>query len=132
MKKRNLVLSVFSLLAIGTIAVGASSGAFRGLGEMLLADGTTTVWRHYPRREATPTEKGIREYWVSCSSHEVTFEKPRSGTIEDMTEYDTSEFTEHDERWIYTASLPAQEVLMTAATKSLNLGDYAGGGYKFY
>lgn len=127
MKKRNLVLSVFSLLAIGTIAVGASSGAFRGLGEMLLADGTTTVWRHYPRREATPTEKGIREYWVSCSSHEVTFEKPTSGTIEDMTEYDTSEFTEHDERWIYTASLPAQEVLMTAATKSLDLGGYAGG-----
>lgn len=127
MKKRNLVLSVFSLLAIGTIAVGASSGAFRGLGDMLLADGTTTVWRHYPKREATPTEKGIREYWVSCQTHEVTFVEPTSGSIEDMTVYDTEEFTADDARWIYTAALPAQEVLMTAATKSLDLGAFAGG-----
>ena len=39
------------------------------------------VWNHYSMVAPTETEKGIKEYWVSCDSHTYSFVEPQSGTI---------------------------------------------------
>lgn len=42
------------------------------------------VWNHYNGVEATLDTKGIKEYWVNCSTHEVVFSRPSSENINDM------------------------------------------------
>ena len=125
MKKRT-ILAVASLCGVATMSVLALSG-LSGEAREFFADGDAGIWVHYARKEATKTEKGIREYWVNCSSHEYVFEQPTSGTIQEFTQYDTSGFTDDDDRWINTVTMTAKDVIMTEATKVLDLGAYAGG-----
>lgn len=125
MKKRT-ILAVASLCGVATMSVLTLSG-LSGEAREFFADGDAGIWVHYARKEATKTEKGIREYWVNCSSHEYVFEQPTSGTIQEFTKYDTSGFTEDDDRWINTVTMTAKDVIMTEATKVLDLGAYAGG-----
>lgn len=125
MKKRT-ILAVASLCGVATVSVLALSG-LSGEAREFFADGDAGVWVHYARKEATKSEKGIREYWVNCSSHEYVFEQPTSGTIQEFTKYDTSGFAEDDDRWINTVTMAAKDVIMTEATKVLDLGEYAGG-----
>lgn len=125
MKKKLVILSSISAACLGAIGVGA---AYKATDGMLFAGAATgNVWVHYAKKAATKTEKGIREYWVNCQTNEHVFVAPVGATIQEGTKYDTSAFTEDDDRWILPVSLAAQDVLMTAEKKVLNLGDYAGG-----
>ena len=59
------------------------------------------TWRHYNKKAPTQSERGIREYWANCGGDYHQFEAPSSGTIIDMgSNYDTSEFTYDDDRWL--------------------------------
>lgn len=59
------------------------------------------IWHHYDKKTPTKTEVGIKEYWANCSDQNHQFLAPISGTIIDMgTNYDTSEFTVDDDRWL--------------------------------
>lgn len=125
MKKKLVILSSISAACLGAIGVGA---AYKATDGMLFAGAASgDVWVHYAKKAATKTEKGIREYWVNCQTNEHVFVAPVGATIQEGTKYDTSAFTEDDDRWILPVSLAAQDVLMTAEKKVLNLGDYAGG-----
>ena len=126
MKKKLLVIAGLSLVCFSAVAASASLGLGN---ERLFAEVTpvNAVWVHYPKREATKDKKGIREYWVNCSTHEHVFSKPESGSISEYTSYDETGFAEDDDRWIYTETLSDQTVLMTDETKSFDLGtDYSG------
>lgn len=125
MKKKLIILSAISVTCLGAVGIGAS---LKATDDMLFAGAESgNVWVHYAKKAATKTEKGIREYWVNCQTNEHVFAAPTSGTIQEGTQYNTSGFTEDDDRWILPVSLAAQDVVMTSEKKALNLGDYAGG-----
>lgn len=120
-------MCALGVAAIAATAVGTGYSVSSNKGGVFFAGGDDGVWKHYERKEATATEKGIREYWVNCLTNEHVFTAPTTGTIEEGGAYKTEGFTETDDRWIYPATLTAQDVVMTAATKTLDLGTYAGG-----
>lgn len=120
-------MCALGVAAIAATAVGTGYSVSSNKGGVFFAGGDEGVWKHYERKEATKTEKGIREYWVNCLTNEHVFTAPTTGTIEEGGAYKTEGFTETDDRWIYPATLTAQDVVMTATTKTLDLGTYAGG-----
>lgn len=126
MKKQTILMCALGVAAIAATAVGTGYSV-SSKGGVFFAGGDDGVWKHYARKEATKTEKGIREYWVNCLTNEHVFTAPTTGTIEEGGAYKTEGFTETDDRWIYPATLTAQDVVMTATTKALDLGTYAGG-----
>lgn len=126
MKKQTILMCALGVAAIAATAVGTGYSV-SSKGGVFFAGGDDGVWKHYERKEATATEKGIREYWVNCLTNEHVFTAPTTGTIEEGGAYKTEGFTETDDRWIYPATLTAQDVVMTATTKALDLGTYAGG-----
>ncbi len=127
MKKKLLVVGALSLAAFSAVGVTATMAANGGI---LFADTSSSskyVWMHYAKKAATKTEKGIREYWANCNTHEIVYEKPVSTSIGDSVAYDTTGFATDDARWIYNVTLDAKEVVMTDATKAFDLGtDYTG------
>ena len=127
MKKQTILMCALGVAAIAATAVGTGYSVSSNKGGVFFAGGDEGVWKHYERKEATKTEKGIREYWVNCLTNEHVFTAPTTGTIEEGGAYKTEGFTETDDRWIYPATLTAQDVVMTATTKTLDLGTYAGG-----
>ena len=62
-----------SFLAI-TLAVTFSPNS-------IFASPVNEEWVHYNKVDASTTQKGIKEYWVSCSSHTNLFSAPTNGTI---------------------------------------------------
>ena len=126
MKKQTILMCALGVAAVAATAVGTGYSVSSKSG-VFFAGGDDGVWKHYARKEATKTEKGIREYWVNCLTNEHVFTAPTTGTIEEGGAYKTEGFTETDDRWIYPATLTAQDVVMTEATKTLDLGTYAGG-----
>lgn len=127
MKKKLLVAGALSLAAFSAVGVTATMTVNGGV---LFADTSSSsnyVWMHYAKKAATKTEKGVREYWVNCNTHEVVYEKPVSTSIGDSATYDTTGFASDDDRWIYNVTLDAKEVMMTDATKAFDLGTtYSG------
>lgn len=126
MKKQTILMCALGVAAIAATAIGTGYSV-SSKGGVFFAGGDDGVWKHYARKEATKTKKGIREYWVNCLTNEHVFTAPTTGTIEEGGAYKTEGFTETDDRWIYPATLTAQDVVMTATTKALDLGTYAGG-----
>lgn len=126
MKKQTILMCALGVAAVAATAVGTGYSVSSKSG-VFFAGGDDGVWKHYARKEATKTEKGIREYWVNCLTNEHVFTAPTTGTIEEGGTHKTEGFTEADDRWIYPATLTAQDVVMTATTKTLDLGTYAGG-----
>lgn len=127
MKKQTILMCALGVAAIAATALGTGYSVSSKKGGVFFAGGDDGVWKHYARKEATKTEKGIREYWVNCLTNEHVFTAPTTGTIEEGGAYKTEGFAEDDDRWIYPATLTAQDVVMTATTKTLDLGTYAGG-----
>lgn len=127
MKKQTILMCALGVAAIAATAVGTGYSVSSSKGGVFFAGGDDGVWKHYARKEATKTDKGIREYWVNCLTNEHVFTVPTTGTIEEGGAYKTEGFAEDDDRWIYPATLTAQDVVMTATTKALDLGTYAGG-----
>ena len=74
--------------------------AYGAKGNAVWADESSYVWVHYPKREATSSEAGIREYWVACGQNRYQFTKPSARIINEAQGYDTSEFLADDPRWI--------------------------------
>ena len=89
MKKKLLLISLSSV-AVCTIAAGTLL-ALNHNGNFLTRATDGAQWVHYARREATPSELGIREYWVQCGGS-YQFEEPLGVTPEEGVGYDTSEF----------------------------------------
>ncbi len=127
MKKKLWVAGALALAAFASATAIATLGSSGGA---LFADESyysKYAWMHYAKKEATKSEKGIREYWVNCKTHEVVYVAPESSSVGEATAYDTSGFASNDERWIYNVALDAQEVIMSESTKAFDLGaDYAG------
>ena len=100
MKKKSLI----TLTALLFTTIGCFSVLINNVpNSKIYADGSNNIneqWVHYSQRPATCTEKGIREYWCQCGGY-YQFEAPSSGNIIDKgTNYDTSEFSADDNRWI--------------------------------
>lgn len=104
MKKKN---KIFLIGAATVSACAICFGAAIGLAssKQLLAGATGSgQWVHYSRREATPSQLGIREYWVECGGV-YQFEAPEGVTpTEKGSDYDLSGFVENDDRY-FTYSL---------------------------
>ncbi len=127
MKKKLLVvgaLSMAAFTAVGVTTMMATSG------NILFADTSSSskyTWMHYAKKAATKSEKGVREYWVNCNTHEVVFEEPETTSMGEATSYNTAGFAADDDRWIYNVTLDAKEVVMSETTKAFDLGsDYSG------
>ncbi len=74
--------------------------AHGGKNNAVWADESSLIWVHYPKREATASKPGIREYWVACGQNHYQFSKPAAKAIREADDYDTSEFLADDPRWI--------------------------------
>ena len=96
MKKKLLLIGLSSVAAC-TIAAGTLL-ALNHNGSFLTRATDGSQWVHYARREATPSQLGIREYWVQCGA-DYQFTKPDGVTPEEGVGYDTSEFTALDDRY---------------------------------
>ena len=88
----SMVLSSTSLLLLTSLGLfNKGSATYSSPNEL---------WVHYPKKEASEKENGIREYWIECSTHRYQFSKPNSSNIQEYTSYNTDGFSENDPRWI--------------------------------
>ncbi|MCQ3035616.1 MAG: hypothetical protein MJ248_05340, partial [Bacilli bacterium] len=82
MKNKKLLTLGLSLCTVSAIAALAAVGGGRTIFRHTnaLAD---EVWSHYLAVNPTFDTNGSKEYWISCSTHEVRFTAPSDVTIED-------------------------------------------------
>ena len=82
MKKKILYYSAAALfgggMLLGVLFAGKTQIAHNILGS------SDEVWNHYTGVDATLEKKGIKEYWVNCTTHESVFSAPASDHIVDM------------------------------------------------
>jgi len=95
--KKTTIFSILTTVAGSLSAVVLAISASPVLGSADLAG--SGQWVHYAQKDATPTENGIREYWVECKGN-YQFTAPTGVTIKEGTVYDTSEFEADDPRWL--------------------------------
>ena len=82
MINKKLLTLGLSLCSVSAITAAASLGG--GVATLKHANALADeVWNHYSAVNATFESNGIKEYWVSCSSHEVRFTEPSDVTIND-------------------------------------------------
>jgi len=96
--KKSFIFGLFAT-TIGAVAAGlviSNSGV--AIGGFAGGD-SQAIWKHYAQKDATATEKGIREYWIECDG-DYQFTAPQGVTVVEGTAYDTSEFTQDDPRWL--------------------------------
>lgn len=75
-----------TLIAVGLtslIVFGVAFASTSSLKSLLTRGANNTVWVHYSKVNASTTAKGIKEYWVSCSTSEHQFTAPSGVTIRD-------------------------------------------------
>ena len=89
--KKNLLFIGLSSIATCAIAAGTFAALSQN-GKFLTRATDDEDWVHYARREATPSELGIREYWIQCGGSGYQFTAPAGQTPRDADHYDTSEF----------------------------------------
>lgn len=80
-KKKILLISVLGLSALTAFGVFAGATSTKGFAK-LLGSGEKVTWNHYSAVAPSFTKKGIKEYWVSCSSHEHQFTAPTGDDVE--------------------------------------------------
>lgn len=83
MKKKICLLALTAVSAVaisGAIVFGSKSKSFKALG---LDNTSSTIWGHYEEVDASLSSYGCKEFWVSCDTHEILFEKPTVGIIEE-------------------------------------------------
>ena len=99
MNKKLLGIAITGALSVITAASFAFGGGLSKLIHLVATNGSK--WNHYDRRDPTEEQLGIREYWAECGTGIHVFSEPQEGTITDKgTAYDTSEFSENDDRYI--------------------------------
>lgn len=96
MRKTPLFGAFIASAAIMTSILFSGEIAFTAMAN----DDASYSWVHYAAREATSTQKGIREYWVACGQNHYQFTKPNSDHISEGQGCDTSEFLDDDPRYI--------------------------------
>ena len=68
---------IFGFSAVAISAVTISMAAIFAQGQSLRTIGSSNeVWNHYEGVKATAFNKGSKEYWVNCSTHEHSFTAP--------------------------------------------------------
>ena len=83
MNNKKTKLFVFGSISLGVLAATAVVN-FGGLKPLTLTNAADdSVWHHYSAVSATFDQKGIKEYWVNCTTHEHVFEAPVSDNIVD-------------------------------------------------
>lgn len=80
-KTRRTLLITTMLCSIGMLAGVLCAGNNLSLQGVLGND--NTEWGHYNGVSSAFDKKGIREYWISCDTHEVVFTAPSTGHIVD-------------------------------------------------
>jgi len=93
--KKSFIFALFGTTC--ALIVGAAVGTSNF--DKLIGTSSQAEWVHYAQKDATPTEKGIREYWVQCGGA-YQFTAPTGATIREATQYDTSGFDTNDDRWL--------------------------------
>ena len=99
MKKKNKIFLI-GAATVSACVICLSAAIGLASSKQLLAGATGSgQWVHYSRREATPSQLGIREYWVECGGV-YQFEAPEGVTpTEKGSDYDLSGFTNPDDRY---------------------------------
>ena len=73
-KKKCLLTFISSIASITVLSVVLINGnAFKTFAE---DDASDVVWGHYDAVESKTARAGSKEYWISCSTHEILFEAP--------------------------------------------------------
>ena len=81
-KKKVLLASMTGIFALTVTAFSVIVGVNNGEGfEKMLGSVEKVTWNHYSAVSPSFAEKGIKEYWVSCESHEHQFTAP-TGDVE--------------------------------------------------
>ena len=75
-KTRFFIFSAISLTGIALSTVAAINFSKNGDFLRLFGGGDPVTWNHYSAVAPSLQNKGSREYWVSCSSHEHQFTAP--------------------------------------------------------
>ena len=78
--KKKLIISVILSFAVITALIPTILRRREGF---FAHAGSSELWRHYSGVAPTLTEKGTKEYWVSCSTSKHVFEAPQGATIQD-------------------------------------------------
>ena len=81
MKNKKLILLLGTTILSGALVLGAMLGIKSS--EKILGTGDE-VWNHYEAVSPTLDKRGIKEYWVSCETHESVFVEPASENIVEM------------------------------------------------
>ena len=80
--KKVLAFSLLSVATVGMVLAAVGAGGF--IKENILRATDNATWNHYSANQAYLDEKGSKEYWVNCSTHEHVFEAPASENIVDQ------------------------------------------------
>lgn len=99
-KSKRLIIVLGTLLStVSVISVAVSTNSGSMMSRLSALSNSNAKWVHYEQRNATAELDGVREYWVQCGG-DYQFTAPTSGTIEDASNWNTTEFAENDPRWI--------------------------------
>lgn len=82
MKKKILYYSAATVLGGGMLLGVIFAGQTLKPNRLFGAD--DVIWKHYSFVNASLEKKGIKEYWVNCTTHEHQFTAPSSPNIQDM------------------------------------------------
>ena len=127
-EKKKLLFCVLPAVALDFFATAVIATNGRVLTNAQYSNPTAGTWVHYSQKAPTSSEDGIREYWVSCSTHEHQFTAPGEGDVVDYNVYDTSGFAVDDDRLIkyqYDEDhLPLSEYAYGAGMYCTNVSDF--------
>ena len=73
LKGKLAIIGAISLIAIGGVLCFQSGVIKKAFAETSAAD---VIWGHYSAVAATNAHAGSKEYWISCSTHEILFSAP--------------------------------------------------------
>ena len=80
-KKKILLISTLGLSALTVFGVLIGTTSTKGFTKLLGA-GEKVTWNHYSAVAPSFANKGIKEYWVSCSSHGHQFTAPTGDDVD--------------------------------------------------
>ncbi len=80
-KKKILLISTLGLSALTVFGVLVGTTSTKGFTKLLGA-GEKVTWNHYSAVAPSFANRGIKEYWVSCSSHGHQFTAPTGDDID--------------------------------------------------
>ena len=91
MKNKKKIFVISSFVAVAAIS-GTIAATILGPKALRSFASNAEVWSHYDGVKATAYNKGIKEYWVSCNSHEHQFVAPTGDVTIDEKGAPTQEF----------------------------------------